>query len=221
MLSQVEENYIKAIYKLSASENEMVSTNSIADVLQTKASSVSDMLKRLFEKEMINYVKYQGVSLTDNGERAAIGVVRKHRLWEVFLVSNLGFKWDEVHDIAEQLEHVRSPMLVDKLDAYLNYPKYDPHGDPIPNSKGHFPKSTALALSHLKLHEKGTVVGVVIDEPDFLKYLDKLSISLGASIVLIETNEFDQSLDVLINEKKSHLSFDVANNILINISYDG
>lgn len=217
MFSQAEENYLKAIFKLSGKEKQSVSTNAIAEELQTKASSVSDMVKRLSDKDMINYVKYQGVSLTSQGHKLAVHIVRKHRLWEVFLVNSLGFKWDEVHDIAEQLEHIKSPALVDKLDAYLNFPKYDPHGDPIPNAKGNFPKTTAVSLSDLRPKEKGVVVGVVLDEPNFLKYLDKLSISIGTAMELIEVNDFDESLDVSINGQKNHLSLEVAKNILISI----
>ena len=133
MYTKAEENYLKAIFKLSGKEKSTVSTNSIAEELQTKASSVSDMVKKLSEKDLINYVKYQGVSLTSTGNFLAVHIVRKHRLWEVFLVNHLNFKWDEVHDIAEQLEHIKSPELVSRLDAFLNYPNFDPHCDPIPN----------------------------------------------------------------------------------------
>ena len=126
MSTKAEENYLKTIFKLS--EKDSVSTNAIAEELETKPSSVSDMLKKLSEKELINYVKYQGVSLTPLGHRLAVHVIRKHRLWEVFLVSHLNFKWDEVHDIAEQLEHIQSKALVNRLDAFLNFPSYDPHG---------------------------------------------------------------------------------------------
>ena len=135
MSTKAEENYLKTIFKLSEKEKDSVSTNAIAEELETKPSSVSDMLKKLSEKKLINYIKYQGVSLTPLGHRLAVHVIRKHRLWEVFLVSHLNFKWDEVHDIAEQLEHIKSKALVNRLDAFLNFPSYDPHGDPIPNQK--------------------------------------------------------------------------------------
>ena len=172
MSTKAEENYLKTIFKLSERDRDSVSTNAISEELQTKPSSVSDMLKKLSEKKLINYVKYQGVSLTPLGHRLAVHVIRKHRLWEVFLVSHLNFKWDEVHDIAEQLEHIKSKALVNRLDAFLNFPSYDPHGDPIPNEKGSFPKSTAVPLNLLKVKTKGKVVAVERDEPSFLNYLD-------------------------------------------------
>ena len=215
MPSQAEENYLKAIFKLSGKEKCSVSTNAIAEELQTKASSVSDMVKKLSEKDLINYIKYQGVSLTKVGLSLAVYIVRKHRLWEVFLVNHLNFKWDEVHDIAEQLEHIKSPELVARLDAFLEHPNYDPHGDPIPNEKGEFPKSTAIPLSELALSSKGKVVAVEIDEPSFLKYLDKLNISIGTQLAVLELNDFDNSIDIKIDNVQRHISLDVAKNILV------
>ena len=215
MPSQAEENYLKAIFKLSGTEKCSVSTNAIAEELQTKASSVSDMVKKLSEKDLINYIKYQGVSLTKVGLSLAVHIVRKHRLWEVFLVNHLNFKWDEVHDIAEQLEHIKSPELVARLDAFLEHPNYDPHGDPIPNEKGEFPKSTAIPLSELALSSKGKVVAVEMDEPSFLKYLDKLNISIGTQLAVLELNDFDNSIDIKIDNVQRHISLDVAKNILV------
>ena len=136
MLSLVEENYLKAIYHLSEEGREQVSTNAIADAIQTKPASVSDMIQKLDRKGVIEYTKYQGVKVTDNGREAALKVIRKHRLWEVFLVEQLNFHWDEVHEVAEQLEHIKSPLLIERLDAFLGYPKVDPHGDPIPDAQG-------------------------------------------------------------------------------------
>lgn len=217
MLSQAEENYLKAILKLSQKGGKSVSTNAIADELNTKASSVSDMMKKLSEKSLIHYVKYQGVSLTDDGKSLAVHIVRKHRLWEVFLVSHLNFKWDEVHDIAEQLEHIKSLELVNKLDTFLNFPSFDPHGDPIPNASGEFPKSSAIPFSELSTNIRGVVVAVVTDEPSFLKYLDKLNISIGSRVEVIEINEFDDSFDIKINDIHGHISRDVAKNILISL----
>ena len=217
MPSQAEENYLKAIFKLSGKEQSSVSTNAIAEELQTKASSVSDMVKKLSEKDLVNYIKYQGVSLTENGLVLAVHIVRKHRLWEVFLVNHLNFKWDEVHDIAEQLEHIQSPELVARLDSFLEYPNYDPHGDPIPNAKGEFPKTTAIPLSELPILSKGKVVAVEIDEPSFLKYLDKLNISIGTHVSVIELNDFDNSIDITIDAAQKHISLDVAKNILVSV----
>ena len=217
MSSQAEENYLKAIFKLSGKERKSVSTNAIAEELQTKASSVSDMVKKLSEKSLINYIKYQGVTLTSSGQNLAIYIVRKHRLWEVFLVKTLNFKWDEVHEIAEQLEHIKSPELVARLDAFLNHPTYDPHGDPIPNEKGEFPKTSAVPLNKLKIHSRGKVVAVEMDDPSFLNYLDKLNISIGTSVEILELNDFDNSIDIKIDSVPRHISTNVAKNILISL----
>ena len=134
-----EENYLKVIYHLSNLSPKGVNTNAIAGMLDTKASSVTDMLKKLSDKELVDYQKYQGVFLTDKGKLNAKMIVRNHRLWEVFLVEKLGFAWDEVHEVAEELEHIRSEKLINQLDKFLNFPSFDPHGDPIPNAKGEIP----------------------------------------------------------------------------------
>jgi len=215
MNTLAEENYLKAIFKLSAKKKLAVSTNSIAEELATKPSSVTDMLKKLTDKGLVNYQKYKGTSLTKNGHSIAVYVVRKHRLWEVFLVKNLNFQWDEVHDVAEQLEHIKSPKLVEHLDAFLGFPQYDPHGDPIPNKNGEFPKSFSIPLIELAIGAKGQVVGVSQDNPAFLQYLDKLHIKLGSIIQAVEKVDFDQSLEVKINNKAAHISAEVAKNILI------
>ncbi len=171
--SFTEENYLKAIHRLSRKYPEGVSTNSIAEAMETKASSATDMIKKLASKSLIDYKKYKGVKLTEKGSRTAIAVVRKHRLWEVFLVDNLGFKWDSVHDIAEQLEHVQSEELVEKLDQYLGCPKYDPHGDPIPDADGNILHHKETCLIDLKPSDKGIVVGLKILPLVFYNILKK------------------------------------------------
>ena len=215
MNTLAEENYLKAIFKLSGKEKASVSTNAIAEELETKASSVTDMIMKLTEKGFVNYQKYKGTSLTKKGHEIAVHIVRKHRLWEVFLVKKLNFQWDEVHDVAEQLEHIKSSKLVEHLDTFLGFPQYDPHGDPIPNKNGEFPKSFSAPLIDLAAGNKGQVVGVSQDNPAFLQYLDKLEIQLGSKIQVIEKVEFDQSLEVKINGKATHISSEVAKNILI------
>ena len=155
-----EENYLKAIYHLSTEEEETVSTNSLAERLQTTAASVSDMLKKLAKKELIEYKKYQGVNISEKGKRVALQIIRKHRLWEVFLVEKLSFNWDEVHEIAEQLEHIDSPILVKRLDEFLGYPKFDPHGDPIPDERGEFQAMPQITLSEMAPNQSGLLVGV-------------------------------------------------------------
>ena len=215
MNTLAEENYLKAIFKISENENENVSTNSIANELETKASSVTDMIKKLTDKGLVNYEKYKGTSLTKKGNEIAIHIIRKHRLWEYFLVKKLNFQWDEVHSIAEQLEHIKSEKLIKKLDDFLGNPKYDPHGDPIPNKKGSFPKAFSKSLNNLDINKKGIVVGVCKDESSFLQYLDKLKINIGTIIEIIEIIEFDNSLEIKINNKKIHISYEVSENILI------
>jgi DtxR family transcriptional regulator, Mn-dependent transcriptional regulator len=215
MITLAEENYLKAIFKLSGKEEAEVSTNAVAEELSTKASSVTDMIKKLTDKGLLNYQKYKGTSLTKEGQSTAVHIVRKHRLWEVFLVTKLGFQWDEVHDVAEQLEHIRSPKLVKHLDEFLGFPQYDPHGDPIPNEQGEFPKSSAAPLTDLAIGESGKVVAVLQDNPSFLQYLDKLKIKLKSTIEVIDQVAFDHSLEVKINNTPVHISAEVAKNILI------
>ncbi len=168
-----EENYLKTIYHLTTVSDSEVSTNAIAEKMETKASSVTDMLKKLAEKDLVNYKKYQGVSLTDNGKLEAKMIVRKHRLWEVFLVEKLDFSWDEVHDVAEQLEHIKSEKLINKLDDFLGNPTEDPHGDPIPDVHGRIIKIEKQLLSELSENRSGICVGVKDTSSEFLKYLDK------------------------------------------------
>ena len=177
-----EENYLKTIYHLTTTVNSEVSTNAIAEKMETKASSVTDMLKKLAEKDLVNYIKYQGVSLTEKGNLSAKMIVRKHRLWEVFLVEKLDFSWDEVHDIAEQLEHIKSDKLINKLDDFLDNPTEDPHGDPIPDANGKIIKKEQLLLSDVKESKIGICVGVKDTSSEFLKYLDKQGIALGSKI---------------------------------------
>ncbi len=214
-LSQTEENYLKAIYSLFITVNKPVSTNKIAEKLNTKASSVTDMIKKLAEKELVNYVKYQGVSLTIDGKTIAVRVIRKHRLWEVFLVRHLGFKWDEVHEVAEQLEHVKSIKLTDGLDAFLDFPRYDPHGDPIPDSDGNMVKREIIVLSNLKLNEVSKLVGVKDSSRAFLKYLDNADIKLGAKVKVLHKEDFDNSMLLLIDDQKISVSHQISNNLYV------
>lgn len=215
MVTLAEENYLKAILKVSKNGNEAVSTNAIANELNTKPSSVTDMIKKLTEKKLVIYQPYFGVKLNKDGYSTAIEIVRKHRLWEVFLVKKLKFDWDEVHNVAEQLEHVKSKKLTNLLDAFLGYPQQDPHGEPIPDKDGIFPKLFSTPLSELDEQSQGNVVGVSQDNPEFLKYLDSLSINIGTKIKVLKKIDFDLSLEIEINEIKNHISSEVAKNLLI------
>lgn len=210
-----EENYLKVIYHLSQVSPKGVNTNAIAGMLETKASSVTDMLKKLSDKDLVSYQKYQGVTLTEKGFLSAKMIVRKHRLWEVFLVDKLQFSWDEVHEIAEELEHIQSMALIDKLDAFLGYPDFDPHGDPIPNRQGEIKKTVKLLLSEAELQREYHCVGVKDSSSEFLKYLDKQKIALGSVFKVIEKETFDDTLTVEINAQEKIISNKIANNLYV------
>jgi len=215
MFTQTEENYLKAIFHLSEISSKGISTNAIAKKLATKASSVSDMMKKLSEKKVIAYKKYQGVLLTDFGKKTASNIVRKHRLWEVFLVEKLNFSWAEVHEVAEQLEHIKSPKLINEIDALLGFPKQDPHGDPIPDTDGKYPQIEKRLLSTLNVNEKGICIGVQDSSSAFLEFLDKQNIALGNEIKVIEKEPFDGSLQIQIAQRKFSISNKIATNLYI------
>ncbi|MEO6303339.1 MAG: metal-dependent transcriptional regulator [Bacteroidia bacterium] len=219
IISLTEENYLKAIYTLShLSEESEVTTNQISDHLSIKAATVTDMLKRLAEKKLINYIPYQGVKLSDKGKQTAIKVVRKHRLWEVFLVDKLNFKWDEVHEIAEQLEHIQSDELIQRLDTFLGKPKFDPHGDPIPDANGLLNVVKAIPLNQNKTKGLFVFVGVCEHSKTFLQHLTSIGLKIGDSVKVEEINEFDNSYKVKINKNNSQFfSNKVASNILVEI----
>tara|TARA_B100001109_G_scaffold255851_1_gene261614 strand:+ start:2964 stop:3617 length:654 start_codon:yes stop_codon:yes gene_type:complete len=216
MLSLTEENYLKSIFVLNQERAESATTNAIAEKLNTKASSVTDMLKRLLKKELIHYKKYQAVKLTNTGKEIAISILRKHRLWEFFLVEKLQFKWDEVHEVAEQLEHIHSKKLTNQLDAFLGHPKFDPHGDPIPDKNGQFPMKLNKTLSMAKESEALVVIGVKDHSSEFFNYLERLNIELGTKLTIELINEFDASMEIKINNKSSAtISHEVAQNLYV------
>lgn len=216
MYSFTEENYLKAILFLTLENEKGASTNAIATRLETKAASVSDMLRRLSEKRLLIYRKYQGVKLTETGREVAMRIVRKHRLWEVFLVEKLGFGWEEVHDVAEQLEHIQSSKLTDHLEAFLGYPEFDPHGDPIPDKNGRLPRRSELLLSECKVGDPLLVRGVKDSSREFLEYLEKLNIGLGTKVEVKAVETFDGSMQVAMNEDvKLMLSQQVCNNLYV------
>ena len=193
-----------------------VSTNSIAESLETKASSVTDMIKKLSDKKLVNYKKYQGVNLTKEGKDIAVSIIRNHRLWEVFLVEKLNFKWDEVHDLAEDLEHINSKKLTNQLDAFLEYPKYDPHGDPIPDKDGNIHRHLDITLADLKTYDKGIVVGVKEHSKSYLNYLETINLVLGTEIKVNKIVDFDLSMSVEVNKKESvNISHQASKNLII------
>ena len=215
MTSSSEENYLKTILSVNLKTKRRASTNAIAQEIGTSPASVSDMLRKLQYKNLIKYKKYQWVELTKSGKKIAINIIRKHRLWETFLVKKLNFTWDEVHEVAEQLEHIKSVELIDRLDSYLKYPEFDPHGEPIPSQKGLIPTTNTITLNELNSANKGTVMGVKTDEKSFLHYLTRLNINIGSEIEVMEKIDFDKSLSIKVKEKHLHISTDVAKQILI------
>jgi DtxR family Mn-dependent transcriptional regulator len=192
-----EENYIKAIYHLQNTDG-MVTTNELAAELNTKAASVSDMLKKLKAKKLLIYEKYQGFKLSTEGRKIALGVIRKHRLWEYFLVKQLELGWDQVHEIAEQLEHVNSSILVEKLDAFLNFPKFDPHGDPIPDVNGKMELSKQINLVDLAVNEAAEVSAVGSQSTELLELLRHKNISIGTRLEVKRKFSFDNSIEIKI-----------------------
>ncbi len=215
MRTSSEEDYLKAIYALS-NTNTGASTNSLANHLNMKASSITDMLKKLSDKGWVNYEKYKGATLNMDGKIIALSIVRKHRLWETFLVNKLNFKWDEVHEIAEQLEHIKSNELVDRLDDFLGNPKFDPHGDPIPNKNHEITDSRKRSyLSEVEVNRDVIIIGVKDSSAQLLQYLEKENMILGKNIIVLEIHDFDKSLRISINGKELNISERVAQNVLV------
>ena len=217
-LSAVEENYLKYIYQLGEIQDGSVKTNDLAYKLDHSAASVTDMLKKLSDKRLVVYKKYYGVSLTKFGLQIAIHVLRKHRLWETFLVKNLKFTWDKIHDIAEQLEHIQSDELIDKMDEYLGYPKFDPHGDPIPDKQGNISVPNVICLADAKMKKQYILSNVNDDSAAFLKYLNKIQLQLNDKIKITDKEEFDETIQLIINDKKQlTISKDAAQNMFVKV----
>ncbi|MEM6321109.1 MAG: metal-dependent transcriptional regulator [Bacteroidota bacterium] len=220
-ISKTEENYLKAIFKLYEETATLVSTNAIAKEMNTKAASVTDMIQRLSsdEKKLIHYKKRKGVKLTEAGNKIATSLIRRHRLWETFLVEKLNFSWDEVHEIAEELEHIKAEKLIDRLDEFLGRPKFDPHGDPIPDAAGNFTFRKQILLTELQENQEGVVVGVLDDSPSFLQYLDKLRMVLGTKVKVLERIAYDGSNRILIdNQYEQILTNKVCQNLYVKVT---
>lgn len=200
--SPTEENYIKAIFHLQEGDGN-VSTNALAAELHTKAASVTDMLKKLKSKKLLNYERYRGVRLTGEGKKLALAIVRKHRLWEFFLVNTLQFGWDEVHEVAEELEHISSRKLVEKLDAFLGHPKFDPHGDPIPDSQGKMVIQQQLNLMDLPVNQQAEVSGVGSQSTELLEILKHKHIGIGTKLEVRKRFGFDNSIEIKIRNQNA------------------
>lgn len=219
MISQTEENYLKAIFKITEkSAGAAALTNAIAAAMQTSAASATDMIKRLSDKNLLTYEKYRGVLLSDEGTRLATQLIRRHRLWEVFLMEKLGFGWDEVHDMAEELEHIPGERLVERLDAFLGHPRTDPHGDPIPDADGRWQIEQQTRLCDLPTGRTAVVSGVADHSPSFLQYLDKMGLKLGAPLEVVERTEYDNSLKIKTSGSAEQILSDkVGQNLLVKI----
>ena len=214
--SVAEENYIKSIYHLQQLANE-VSTNALAHHLNTAAASVTDMLKKLQAKNLLIYNPYKGFKLSKEGNKAALMIIRRHRLWEFFLVDKLQFSWEEVHEVAEELEHVRSVKLIDRLETFLNYPKFDPHGDPIPDSNGKISEVVQLPLSQLPLHKQAVITSVQDQSSELLSFLSSQNIIIGITLEIKRRLPFDNSVEIKFKNRQTiNISEQVANAIHVN-----
>lgn len=216
MLSSTEENYLKALFHLTfISEKKEAGTNELAAYLGVKPATANDMLKRLKEKKMIQYEKYGKISLSDKGKILATAVLRKHRLWETFLYEKLEFTWDEVHEVAEQLEHIQSDKLVNKLDKFLNHPQFDPHGDAIPNAKGEMKTRFKTTLAEIETGKTCKMVAVRDNTAPFLQYVMKVGLGINNKIKVISKQPYDALMEIEVDGKKSHVSQKFAENILV------
>ncbi|MGB1246788.1 MAG: metal-dependent transcriptional regulator [Flavobacteriaceae bacterium] len=214
-MTRAEENYLKALYHLSDHDRELVSTTELADRLDTKPSSATDMLQKLHEKSLVAYTKYKGAKLSTKGRLKASQIVRKHRLWEVFLVDKLDFGWEEVHEIAEQLEHIKSPELVERLDQFLGCPTTDPHGDPIPDQLGHMVAIQKSLLADQAEDSSAILMGIKDSDAEFLTYLSQKNIKLGSCITVLDKEPFDQSMTIEIDGQIHFISKIISNNLYV------
>jgi DtxR family Mn-dependent transcriptional regulator len=216
MVSSTEENYLKALLKLTfESETNEAGTNELAGLLALKPATVNDMLKKLKEKQLVDYEKYGKITLSPKGKKIAIEVLRKHRLWETFLYEKFKFTWDEVHEVAEQLEHIQSVKLIGKLDEFLGFPEFDPHGEPIPDSKGEMKKNFKKSLAVIKVGDSCKMVSVKDNSSSFLQYVDRVGLSINSVIRVASMQEYDALMVIEVNGKTSTVSRKFAENIYV------
>ncbi len=213
-----EEDYLKMILKLELAQGKVkskISTNQVAEVMQTKPSSVTDMIKRLEGKSLVDYKKYMGVNLTDQGRKLAFKLIRKHRLWETFLVEKLGFSWGNVHAVAEQLEHVHSDELLDRLDKFLGFPAVDPHGEPIPDDQGKLSDLDADLMAKVKVGKNYILLGIKDPTSALLSFLDKISLGIGSKIYVRGIEPYNGSIEIETGDEIRFLTSDIANQLLV------
>jgi DtxR family Mn-dependent transcriptional regulator len=209
-----EENYLKTIYHLQTKDDN-VSTNELAEKLQARPASITDMMKKLKTRKLVNYQPYQGFRLTPEGKKVALSIIRRHRLWEYFLAEKLKFNWDEVHEVAEQLEHVSNKKLIDKLDEYLAFPKFDPHGDPIPDTNGKMETGKQINLSELPINKQAKICFIANQSELLMEHLNEKKMNVGASILVKRKFSFDDSLEIKSDNKLMTISDQLAKNIFV------
>jgi DtxR family Mn-dependent transcriptional regulator len=209
-----EENYLKAIFHLQEKDG-TVTTNALAEKLQTKPASVTDMMKKLSAKKLLNYKPYYGFSLSAEGKKIALFIVRRHRLWEYFLSEKLKFDWNEVHALAEELEHVSSKQLIDRLDQYLGFPQFDPHGDPIPDQKGKIKNVNKISLFDLPFNQMAEVLQVTNQSTEMLELLEHKNITIGTRLEVKKHFDFDHSVELKIKTATITISEQLAKNIFV------
>lgn len=212
--SASEENYLKTIFHLQTKDDN-VTTNELAERLQTKPASITDMMKKLKTRKLVNYQPYRGFRLTPEGKKIALSIIRRHRLWEYFLAEKLKFNWDEVHEVAEQLEHVSSKKLIDKLDEFLNHPKFDPHGDPIPDINGKMEASRQISLVALPINKPARICYVADKSELLLEYLQEKKINIGSLVVVKKKFVYDDSMEIKLDNKLLTLTGQLAKKIFV------
>lgn len=212
--STSEENYLKTIFHLQTKDDN-VSTTELAEKLHTKPASITDMMKKLKTRKLVNYQPYHGFRLTQEGKKIALSIIRRHRLWEYFLAQKLKFNWNEVHEVAEQLEHVSSKKLIDKLDEYLDHPKFDPHGDPIPDTNGKMEASRQLSLSVLPINKPARICYVADQSEMLLVYLQEKKINIGSLVVIKKKFIYDDSMEIKLDNKLLTITGQLAKSIFV------
>ena len=212
-----EENYLKTLYKLEDKQIKKVNNIALSKALDLNPATVLEMVRKLNNNKLVEILADKSIRLTEKGKRKALQIIRKHRIWEVFLVDKLNYKWTEVHDLAEQLEHIESDDLVKRLEAYLGFPSVDPHGDPIPDENGKMKKVKSQPLSTAPLKKKLTIVGLANSSDEFLRYMDKIGLMIGDTFQVSEIEDFDKSVTLVHKKSSITLSNEAANNILVTL----
>jgi DtxR family Mn-dependent transcriptional regulator len=210
-----EENYLKTLYKLETKQVKKVNNIALSKALELNPATVLEMVRKMSEKKLVEVLPDKRIQLTDKGKKKALQIIRRHRIWEVFLVEKLNYKWNEVHDLAEQLEHIESDDLVKRIDAFLDYPSIDPHGDPIPDENGKIKKVKTQPLIEAPQKRKVTILALGNSSDEFLKYLNKIGLSIGDVIEVSEVEDFDRSVTILYRKSSITLSNEAASNLLV------